>query len=102
MTDNSRFGYMNFNGIYSLKETKKNEISSLATASKDESGKINIIMNGEIVAAVEEERFSRIKHDKGFPSRSINYCLEEANITLEQVDYIGFYDKPHTSYFVWA
>ena len=48
MTDNSRFGFMNFNGIYSIKETKKNEIISLATASKDESGKINIIMNGEI------------------------------------------------------
>ena len=48
MSDNSRFGYMNFNGIYTIKETKKHEITTLATATKDENGKINVISQGEI------------------------------------------------------
>jgi len=53
-----------------------------------------LIKNGQIVAAAQQERFSRIKHDQSFPKDAIAYCLEEANITLNEVDYIGFYDKP--------
>ena len=54
----------------------------------------SLVKNGEIVAAAQQERFSRKKHDERFPAEAIAYCLEEANITLEQLDYIGFYDKP--------
>jgi carbamoyltransferase len=53
-----------------------------------------LVVDGEIVAAAQEERFSRIKHDHGFPSRAIAYCLSEAGLTPEELDYVGFYDKP--------
>ena len=53
-----------------------------------------LIRDGEIIAAAQEERFSRVKHDLNFPRRSIEYCLKEAGITMADVDYVGFYDKP--------
>ena len=53
-----------------------------------------LIVDGEIVAAAQEERFSRKKFDHEFPIRSIEYCLREANLGPEQLDYVGFYDKP--------
>jgi len=53
-----------------------------------------LIVDGEIVAAAQEERFTRVKHDHRFPSNAARYCLKEAGITPEQLDYIGFYDKP--------
>ena len=53
-----------------------------------------LIKDGSIIAAAQQERFSRIKHDQSFPSDAITYCLKEAGITLNELDYIGFYDKP--------
>lgn len=53
-----------------------------------------LLCNGEIVAAAQEERFTRIKHDAGFPKNALEYCLQEAGVTLDQVDFIAFYDKP--------
>ena len=53
-----------------------------------------IILDGQIIAAAQEERFSRKKHDPGFPSKAINYVLEETQLTLNQVDYIVFFEKP--------
>lgn len=53
-----------------------------------------LIKDGEIIAAAQEERFTRKKHDMDFPENSIKYCLEEAGIELSQIDYITFYDKP--------
>lgn len=53
-----------------------------------------IIRDGKIVAAAQEERFSRRKNDAEFPHYSIAYCLGEAGVTLNDVDYVGFYDKP--------
>lgn len=53
-----------------------------------------IISNGEIIAAAQEERFTRKKHDAGFPKNAILFCLEEANITLSDLDAVVFYDKP--------
>ena len=53
-----------------------------------------LVVDGEIVAAAQEERFTRIKHDHEFPTNAVNYCLEEAGITPEQLDYVVFYDKP--------
>ena len=49
-----------------------------------------LIKNGEIIAAVQEERFTRKKHDQAFPSQSIKYCLKEANIDAEQINSIVF------------
>lgn len=53
-----------------------------------------LISDGKIVAAAQEERFSRKKHDPAFPDQAIQYCLEHAGIGLGDVDYIVFYDKP--------
>jgi len=53
-----------------------------------------LVHNGVLVAAAQEERFSRKKHDHRFPTRAIEYCLREANITKEQLDHVVFYDKP--------
>ena len=53
-----------------------------------------LVKDGEILAAVQEERFTRIKHDKKFPAKSIKYCLEYAGINLSEIEYIVFYEKP--------
>ncbi len=53
-----------------------------------------LIVDGEIVAAVQEERFTRKKHDPSFPKHALEYCLEAGGISLGEVDYIVFYDKP--------
>lgn len=53
-----------------------------------------LIDEGTIIAAAQEERFTRKKHDDGFPENALHYCLEEANISLSDVDYVAFYDKP--------
>src|SRR5262245_44966133 len=54
----------------------------------------SLVCDGEIIAAAQEERFTRIKHDHGFPANAIRYCLKEAGITIDHLDYVGFYDKP--------
>ncbi|MEK6644555.1 MAG: carbamoyltransferase N-terminal domain-containing protein [Planctomycetota bacterium] len=53
-----------------------------------------LVQDGRIVAAAQEERFSRKKHDSSFPVNAIQYCLKEAGITAEQLDFVGFYEKP--------
>jgi len=53
-----------------------------------------LLKDGVIVAAAEEERFTRKKHDISFPINAINYCLKSQNITVEDLKYIGFYEKP--------
>ena len=53
-----------------------------------------LVADGEIVAAAQEERFTRKKHDAGFPAHAIRYCLDEAGIELAGLDYVVFYDKP--------
>ncbi|MFP6740202.1 MAG: carbamoyltransferase [Alphaproteobacteria bacterium] len=53
-----------------------------------------LIEDGEIVAAAQEERFSRVKHDARFPTNAVAYCLEAAGVTADAIDHIAFYDKP--------
>lgn len=53
-----------------------------------------LLLDGDIVAAAQEERFSRKKHDARFPRHAIDYCLNEAGIALGDVNYVTFYDKP--------
>lgn len=53
-----------------------------------------LVQNGQIVSAVQEERFTRKKHDWSFPKNSISYCLQNSNIEASDLDYIVFYDKP--------
>lgn len=53
-----------------------------------------LIKDGDIIAAAQEERFSRKKHDHRFPTNAIKYCLSEAGIAIDKIDYVAFYDKP--------
>ena len=53
-----------------------------------------LVHDGKIIAAAQEERFTRKKHDKSFPKHSIDYCFDEAKINFNNITFIGFYDKP--------
>ena len=53
-----------------------------------------IVRDGVIVAAVQQERFSRKKNDSTFPANAAAYCMDAAGVTLDKVDFVGFYDKP--------
>ena len=53
-----------------------------------------LVVDGRIVAAAQEERFTRKKHDASFPSQAVAYCLREGGITMAELDHVGFYEKP--------
>ena len=53
-----------------------------------------LLVDGNLVAAAEEERFTRKKHDSSFPKNAINFCLEHAGLTTADLDYVVFYEKP--------
>src|SRR6266567_2825267 len=53
-----------------------------------------LVEDGRIVAAAQEERFTRKKHDPSFPQNAIQYCLDEAGVSLDALDHVVFYDKP--------
>ena len=53
-----------------------------------------LVKDGVITAAAQEERFTRVKHDHEFPKNAIDYCVSEAGISIEDLDYVAFYDKP--------
>jgi len=53
-----------------------------------------LLVDGHVVAAAQEERFTRKKHDHSFPQHAIDYCLAEAGIEPDRLDFVGFYDKP--------
>lgn len=57
-----------------------------------------IVVDGKLIAAVEEERFNRIKHWAGFPARSIQYCLEEAGIDARELDHVGVSFRPRANF----
>jgi carbamoyltransferase len=56
-----------------------------------------LVRDGEIVAAAQEERFTRVKHDYRFPSHAVEYCLAEAGLAPERLDYVVFYESPCSS-----
>ncbi len=57
-----------------------------------------LVVDGKIVAAAQEERFTRRKHDHRFPEHAIAYCLQEGGLTVGDLDYVGFYEKPLTKF----
>jgi carbamoyltransferase len=61
-------------------------------------GSAALIQDGHVVAAGEEERFSRRKHDPGFPEKAIQFCLDQAGITIDDIDYVVFYEKPFVKF----
>ena len=57
-----------------------------------------LVIDGSIIAAAQEERFSRVKHDASFPKQAVGYCLSEAGLRPDDLDYIAFYEKPLTKF----
>jgi len=57
-----------------------------------------LIKDGDIIAAAQEERFTRKKHDSSFPANAAAFCLKEAGITIADVDYVAFYEKPFVKF----
>ncbi|MGF1581200.1 MAG: carbamoyltransferase [Gemmataceae bacterium] len=57
-----------------------------------------LVVDGRIIAAAQEERFSRIKHDPNLPTRAIEYCLREGNLEVGELEYVVFYEKPLTKF----
>jgi carbamoyltransferase len=57
-----------------------------------------LVVDGRIVAAAQEERFTRKKHDDDFPTHAVAYCLEQGGLRPDQLDYVGFYDKPYQKF----
>ncbi len=57
-----------------------------------------LVVDGRIVAAAQEERFSRKKHDHRFPAHAVDYCLSEGKLTPADLDYVAFYDKPRAKF----
>src|SRR5580704_16448134 len=53
-----------------------------------------LVRDGEIIAAAQEERFTRKKHDASFPKHAVMYCLREGGIVVNELDYVAFYEKP--------
>lgn len=75
-----------------VKEIERNIILGISAFYHDSAAAI--LINGRIIAAVQEERFTRKKNDSSFPLAAVRYCLEEANIKISDVSAIVFYDKP--------
>ena len=57
-----------------------------------------LVKDGQIIAAAQEERFTRKKHDESFPTHAVDYCLKEAGITIKDVSFVGFYEKPFVKF----
>ena len=74
--------------------TSDNKMNILAISAYYHDSAAALVKDGEIVAAAQEERFTRKKHDYEFPGNAINYCLHAAGITPRELDYVAFYDKP--------
>ena len=53
-----------------------------------------LVQDGKLIAAAQEERFTRIKHDSNFPSHAIDFCLKKAGLSPEDLDFVAYYEKP--------
>lgn len=79
---------------YTRELSMKNKIYILGISAFYHDSAACLLLNGEPVAAAQEERFTRKKHDPGFPGHAIEFCMKEAGIGINQIDHIVFYDKP--------
>ena len=84
----------NINESNTSKTKRSNGVNILGISAFYHDSAAAILKDGKIIAAAQEERFTRKKHDFSFPVNAINYCLKEAGIEAKDLDYIGFYDKP--------
>ena len=70
----------------------KNKIVILGISAYYHDSAVAVLVNGQIIVAASEERFTRIKGDSNFPHNAINFCLEAADVNINEVDYIVFYE----------
>jgi carbamoyltransferase len=75
-----------------------NNVNILGISAYYHDSAASLVRNGEIIAAAQEERFSRKKHDERFPAHAIDYCLREGGITTADLDYVAFYEKPFVKF----
>ena len=57
-----------------------------------------LLCDGKLVAAAHEERFTRKRHDPNLPAEAVKYCLQEAGLSIGEIDYVAFYDKPFVKF----
>jgi carbamoyltransferase len=81
-------------GVHSAEPQKKSRISILGISAYYHDSAACLVRDGQIVAAAQEERFTRKKHDPSFPKHAIDYCLRAGSITIKEVDFVSFYEKP--------
>jgi len=84
------------NNISFMNESKQTIILGLSCFYHDSAAAI--LVDGKVIAAAQEERFTRIKHDENFPRNAVEYCLSFSGFTIKDVDYVVFYDKPITKF----
>src|SRR5262249_35910477 len=77
-----------------LQDNKQAEVNILGLSAFYHDSAACLVRNDHIVAAAQEERFTRKKHDPGFPKCAVDYCLHEGKISIQQVDFVAFYEKP--------
>src|ERR1700704_5649445 len=76
------------------RRAKKGRLNIIGVSSGYHDSACSLLQDGVLVAAVQEERFSRIKNDKSFPTRAFAYCLQEGGITIADVDCVAYYEDP--------
>lgn len=76
------------------RRAKKGRLNVIGISSGYHDSACSLLQDGVLVAAVQEERFSRVKNDRSFPAHAFNYCLQEGGITIADVDCIGYYEDP--------
>ena len=76
----------------------ENEVNILGISAYYHDSAAALLSNGKVIAAAQEERFTRKKHDAGFPRKAVEYVLREAGISMQAIDHIIFYDKPLTKF----
>ena len=72
----------------------KKKINILGISSYYHDSAASLLINGEIVSAAQEERFTRKKHDSNFPKNAISYCLKTNNLSINDIDSVVYYEKP--------
>src|ERR1041384_1914335 len=76
------------------RRAKKGRLNIIGVSSGYHDSACSLLQDGVLVAAVQEERFSRVKNDRSFPTRAFAYCLQEGGITIADVDCIAYYEDP--------
>src|SRR5467141_3134186 len=83
---------------HAVDQTRRGEIRILGISAFYHDSAACLVREGKIVAAAQEERFTRKKHDASFPKFAVEYCLREEGIGIDQIDFVAFYEKPFVKF----